>query len=351
MSLDLFSTRKMLTALEQRKPPRTFFLSTFFRGAPNVSDTQYIDIDIWKGKRRLAPFINPRLEGKAIEKIGFKTYTYEPPYIKPKMVTTAEDLLNRPMGANIYAGNATSGVRAAMEVGKNLAELEDMIIRREEWMAAQILTTGKVVVVGDGVDDEIDFLYEATHLPTLLSTAKWDAPTTALPINDLRTWKRLISQDSGVVPTDVIMGSTALELFLACDQIIGSTGGRRGLFDLLRVNMGQIDPTSLENGVTYYGRLTELGLDVWTYDEWYVDEFDNDAERAMMPVTKVLMGSRNARAEMNYGAIRDVRAMASVPRYPTSWVTDDPAARFVMIQSAPLPCLHQVDAFLCATVA
>jgi hypothetical protein len=349
MTLDIFSTRRMLAALEQRKPPRTFFLDRFFRNS-NVSNSEYIDIDIYKGKRRMAPFVNPRLEGKVVEARGYKTYSYKPPYIKPKMVTTAEQILKRAMGQNIYADNMGPAQKAAMEVGKNLAELDEMITRREEWMAAQVLTTGKVVVVGEGVDDEIDFLMEATHLPVLAGGARWNQSATAQPINDLRAWKKRIAQDSGIVPTDVILGADAYESFMACDQIIGSTGGRKGFFDLRRINIGQIDPRELPGGVTFVGTITELGLDFWTYDEWYIDENDNETEKPMMPVDKILMGSTQARTQRQYGAIIDLDATAAVARFPKSWTKKDPSARFVMLQSAPLPSLHQVDAFLCADV-
>lgn len=345
MSLDIFDTRTMLTALEQRKPPRTFFLNTFFRNT-NESNSKYVDIDIFKGKRRLAPFVNPRLGGKVVEKRGYKTYTYEPPYIKPKMVTTAEDILKRAMGMHIYEANMGPAQKAAEEVGKNLAELNEMITRREEWMAAQVLTTGKVVVQGDGVDDEIDFLMDATHLPTLAGTAKWDAPTTAKPIDDLRTWRKLVGKDSGIMPTDVIMGEEAYTAFMACNQVTGANG----LFDLRRVNIGEINPRDLGDGVSYIGTITKLGLDLWTYDEWYVDEYNNDTEKALMPVDKVLMGNPRARAVRQYGAIQDLDAIASVARFPKSWTEQDPSARFIMLQSAPLPSLHQVDAFLCADV-
>lgn len=345
MSLNIFDTRTMLEALEQLKPARSFLLDMFFRRI-NVSNSKYVDIDIYKGKRRLAPFVNPRLEGKVVEKRGYKTYTYEPPYIKPKMVTTAEDLLQRSMGNHIYMDNMSPAEKAAEEVGKNLAELDEMITRREEWMAAQVLTTGKIVVKGDGVDDEIDFLMEATHLPTLSGGALWSAPTTAKPLDDFRDWKRRVAQDSGVVPTDAIIGSSAYENFMACNQITGANG----LFDLRRVNVGEINPRDLGNGVSYIGTITEIGLDLWTYDEWYVDEYDNDTEKPMMPVDKVLLGNPAARTQRQYGAIRDITALASVPRYPKSWEEPDPSARYIMLQSAPLPSLHQVDAFLCATV-
>ena len=74
------------------------------------------------------------------------------------------------------------------------------------------------------------------------------------------------------------------------------------------------------------------------------------SEKPLMPVDKVLMGNPAARTQRQYGAIQDLDALASVPRFPSSWIKKDPSARFVMLQSVPLPSLHQVDAFLCADV-
>jgi len=349
MAYDLFNSRTMIQALEQAKPPRTFFLDTFFSSAPRTFDTEAVDIDIIKGKRRLAPFVNPRREGKVVEKRGFKTRSYKPAYVKPKMITTAEDILKRDPGMHIYAGNSGPSAKAAQELGRNLAELNEMITRREEWMASQALTTGLCPVIGEGVDDLVDFLMEATHLPTLAGAAKWSAPTTATPLTDLKTWKRLIAKDSGISPIICLMGLSAIDAFLKCDEVLGTSSGGKNVFNMINVQMGRIDPRLLPNGVTYYGTLQEIGLDMYTYEEWYIDD-DSDIESPMMPTNKVLLGNPSARTEKMYGSIRDLDALAAVPRFPKSWKEEDPSARFIMVQSAPLMAPIQVDAFLCATV-
>lgn len=345
MSLDLFETRKMLAALEQRKPPRSFLLDKFF-SASETFDSEHVDIDIWKGKRRLAPFVSPTKEGKVIERIGYKTNSYKPPYIKPKMVTTAADILKRPMGTHIYGSNMSPMQKAAQQLGKDLGTMDDMILRREEWMAASVLTSGQVRCIGEGIDETVNFMMEASHLPVLAGTALWSDHTNAKPLDNLRAWKRMIAKDSGVNPTDVIMSTDVYDNFLACDQITGS----ENLFDIRRVILGQINPQDVGGGVTYIGRITELGLDLWTYEEWYVDEYDKDTEKPMIPEGKLIMGSPNAYARRLYGAIKDLKATGAVRRFPKSWEEDDPSARFVMVQSAPIPALHQVDAFLCAQV-
>jgi len=345
MSLDLFETRKMLAALEQRKPPRSFLLDTFF-SVSETFDTEHVDIDIWKGKRRLAPFVSPKKEGKIVENLGYKTRSYKPPYIKPKKVTTAEDILKREMGQHIYGSNMSPMQKAAQRLGKDLAELDDMIIRREEWMAAQVLTTGKIRCQGDGVDETLDFLMESSHLPVLSGNAMWSASSTAKPLQNLRDWKRMIAKDSGVNPTDVIMSPDVYDAMLYTDEVKGTNN----LFDNRRIMLGQIEPRDVGGGVTYIGRITELGLDLWTYEEWYVDEFDGNTEKPMIPEGKLIMGSPNAYTRRLYGAIKDLKSIGAVRRFPKSWEVEDPSARFVMVQSAPIIALHQVDAFVCATV-
>lgn len=347
--IDLYETRTMLEMLENRKPVRTFILDTFFSRPARTFDTEAVDIDIIKGRRRLAPFVNPRRQGKLIEKRGFITRSFKPAYVKPKMVTTVDEILKRKAGNMIYAPNSGPAIQAAQEMGRNFAELDEMITRREEWMAVQGLLTGEIPVKGEGVDVTIGFHMDPTHLPVLTGGDLWSAPTTATPITDLKTWKRRVAKASGISPSIAIMGLDAIDAFMKCEEVIGTTGGGKNIFNMLRVNMGQIDPKMLPNGVTYYGTLNEIGLDIYTYEEWFIDDVD-EQEYALIPANKVLLGNPVARCEKLYGAIKDLGALAAVPRFPKTWEEQDPSERIVMMQSSPLPAPLEIDAFLTATV-
>jgi hypothetical protein len=344
-NIDLYNTRTMLRMLQQLKTARTFILDTFFTKVP-AHTTEAIDIDIIDGKRRLAPFVSPRMKGKVMEKLGRHTESYKPAYVKPKMVTTAEDLLVRQPGELVYQDGLDLQQRAATQLANELTELNDMITRREEWMAAQAVQTGKIIVKGEGVDDVVDFGMKDTHLVTLAGTALWSAKTTAKPIDKFREWCKLINKDAGVVATDAILGSEAYLAMLGTDQIASSTSS---LFNMLRVNMGIIDPQAFDNGVTYIGHINELGLDLWTYDEYFVDD-DTDQEGPMIDPKRVVVLSRKARFERHFGAIKDLKALAPFERFPKVWEEDDPSVRMLMVQSAPLPCPHQKDAIVSAKV-
>lgn len=339
MALDLFNTRSMAAAVRERRSPKGFLLKKFFSRVEQ-HDTAEVDIDVIRNKRRLAPFVNPLSEGKLVEHAGFSTRSIRPPYIKPKMVTTAADLLTRGVGQAVY-GDQTPAQRAASRLAEELAEMDDMITRREEWMAAQALFTGSVTVTGEGLNAVINFGYTASHDITLTGTNAWDDAASD-PIANLRAWKSIAVQDSGLVPTDAILGSAARDAFLG-NAVVAAQLDRTHQATL-QIQMTQ---AGMPDGVTYIGRIE--GLDLWTYEEYYLDDAGN--EQPMVPTKSVLLGSSRADARLHYGAIMDLDSpLVAMRRFPKSWTTPDPSARWVMLQSAPLPVPHQIDAFVIAEV-
>ena len=180
----LHDTFQMITTLQQMKEPFTFILDTVFQET-NVSDAEHVQIDIEKNDRHLAPFVNPLAEGHVISRDVYQTDTIKPAYLKPKMPSSAADLLQRAAGENPYSA-MTVEERAAQMMVKDLAEMRRRITRRMEWMAAQQLTTGLVPVVGDGVSVTIDIRYNANNVfaNTDLIANGWDQAGT-LPLDDL----------------------------------------------------------------------------------------------------------------------------------------------------------------------
>lgn len=342
--IDLFEPRTMLAALEERFPPKMFLRDTFFNGqSPETWPSQHIDIDVFKGARRVAPYVHPMAEGKVVERAGFQARTYTPPYIKPKMVTTAQNFLTRGIGENIYGSSDGPEQRAQAQLGKDLAELEDMILRRQETQAAELLETGKVTITGDGVSDLIDFAMSASHIVTLSGTDLWDNASSQ-PLAKLRALKRIVAKDSGLVPDVCVMGENAIDAFLANANV-------KDQLDTRRIDLGIIDPRELAEGVTYYGRIKDVSLDLYTYEEYYIHPTTTVLTN-MVPAKKIFLGSTRARTSTNYGAIQDLDAGSNfvVPMFPKSWRTKDPSAQWLLLQSAPLLAMHQVDAFLVAQV-
>ncbi|MBU1080913.1 MAG: major capsid protein [Spirochaetes bacterium] len=345
MAIDMYDTRVMLPALEQIPRPRTFLLDTFFKNV-RKSDSEYIDIDMVKRKRRVAVYVKPIEQGHVVDKGGFETKTYKAPYIKEKMKTTAGDIMRRAAGENVYSAS-TPQQRFAARLREELTELDDMITRAEEIQACQAMFTGKVVAKNEKGEaiQQVDFLLPASHNVVLSGTDLWSDAAfkkNAL-LKQLRDNRRLLVKDSGRAPTDLILGSDAMDKFIDILDPDSTTAG----LSSMRVERGQLDISNLPSGVTYLGYFKELGVDVWSYDEWY---HNGSADVAMLDPKKVWLGSRNARFDRNYAAIQDLDALFAVERFPKSWTQDDPSARFLMLQSAPLMAPHEVDSFYVAQV-
>jgi hypothetical protein len=348
--IDIFNARTMLDAVSQMKRPGTFLRDLFFP-LSRQCDTKTVDVDIVKGKRRLAPFVSPLAEGRPVENRGFTTKTLSPGYLKPKIATTAEQLMNRRPGEVLYAGTLTPQARAEQKLAEDLAELYDMCTRREEWLAAQALNNGVVTMIikGDTEDQvmEIDFQMEATHQITLSGTGLWSDGNSD-PLADLRTWGALILRDSGLMATDVVMGSDVVDTFMTHAKV-------KDLLDVRKMEIGQIKPENFPNGVSYVGtvNLPGLAVDIWAYLEWFEDD-TTGTEGPAVPAKKLFMGSKRAQNTQLHAAIQDLEAIESglvaAARYPKSWVTKDPSVRWLMMQSAPLMALNQPDAFVTAQV-
>ena len=140
-------TPRTLGKLITRMPPvHTFFRDTLFKNR-RTFPTKSVDVDFKKGSRALAPFVHPKVGGKVVPNSGYQTKTYTPVLLAPDKITTVDDLLNRSAGENPYSGR-TPAERAVEKLADDLRELNEMIVRREEWMAATAIFTGQIPIIG-----------------------------------------------------------------------------------------------------------------------------------------------------------------------------------------------------------
>lgn len=342
--VNMFDTRTMLGIVQEaQKDAKTFLRDRYFKNR-RTFDTLKIDIDVvGANQRKVAPFVNPKVGGVVIERDGYKTESYEAPEVSPMMITTAEDMLKRSPGESIY-GAKTPSQRAAEQLGRDLSSLDDIITRREEVMCAEALFTGKITINGIGYDEELNYWpSETSEQPTTTPTTLWNAEgaTAKSIMADLRATKRSVTQKSGLTPTELICGHEVAEAII--DKLTDAKA-----FDMRRVDMGLIDPRNLGNGVTYWGYLKDSGLDIFTYDEWYLNE--SGIETPVVPNKACLLAAPEAKTTLAYGCVSlagddDVKFYEGA-RIPDSWVQRaNPSGRVVQIKSRPLPIVHQIHGF------
>ena len=340
--VDLYTPRTLAEVVKTTPPVRTFLRDRFFTNVKTFP-TERVDIDIVKGNRKMAAFIHPMVGGEIVQATGYETKSYAPPLINPATISTADQLLKRLPGEDMYSGK-TPADRAAEKLIEEYNQLNDMTTRREEWMAAQVLTTGQLKVKGKGVDEVIDF--GLTNKITLASTKEWGTPAADIWGN-LKDWKQQVSRNGFANANMVIMGKAAADAFLADATI-------KNLLDNRRIEIGAIKPEEMEGGLTYYGHLNLPGVDIYGYDEVYLDD-ETGETKPLIPDNVVLMIPSAASFMRAYGLctyLDDAGAWheAETDRLLCTYVEHRPDRRFIELQTHPLLIPDKIDSWLAATV-
>lgn len=345
--VNIYTPRYLAEVVRQAPPVHTFFRDRFFTNIKTFA-TARVDIDLVKGDRRMAAFVHPRVGGQVLAANGYRTESYAPPIINPYDVTTADQLMSRLPGEDLYSG-MTPAQRAAQQLMDEYNRLNDAATRREEWMAVQAIVTGSIPVVGPGVNETISFGF--TNTKTLTSTARW-GQSAAKPLDNLEDWADEVLVNGFANVDMCIMGKAALRAFLADENVLK-------VLDNRRVEMGFINPRDLPNGVKYIGHLPKPNIDIYTYAEVYLDDWTDPTTpvtNPLVPDNKVILIPSNPDFMLAYGActyIDDASQQwvtAQTARLLRSYVEHHPDRRMVELQAHPLPIPDKVDSWLVATV-
>ena len=342
-------TPRTLGKLITRMPPvHTFFRDTLFKNR-RTFPTKSVDVDFKKGSRALAPFVHPKVGGKVVPNSGYQTKTYTPVLLAPDKITTVDDLLNRSAGENPYSGR-TPAERAVEKLADDLRELNEMIVRREEWMAATAIFTGQIPIIGEGLNEVIDF--DFTNKETIVSAEKkWNADTSD-PLGDLERWREAVQKEGFVNCNICIMAKDVANAFVNNAKV-------KSVLDVRAYDLAVIKPRELPNGLTYIGTIHKLGLDIYQYNEWYLDNWTNPnapTQKPLVPDGTLALLSTEAEYSIYYGAITMIpeegKTFVTVEgdRVPQTWVERRPDRRFLQVNSKPLTVPHEVNSWYVAKV-
>lgn len=346
--VSIYEPRTMGRIVEKLPPVRTFFRDTFFR-REETFNTESVDVDFVKGTRKVAPYVHRIIGGKTVPNTGYETKTYKPPLVAPDKITTVDDLLKRRPGESLVSGRSPAE-RAVLKMSDDFRELRDMISRREELMCVQSIFTGKIPIIGEGLNEVIDFEFTNTEVISA-ATKKWSNAGSD-PIGDLKRWHKQVQKTGFTNCNACVMADDVATAFVGHEKV-------QKVLDVRNYNLAVIQPRQLPNGVTYVGTIHELGMDVYTYNEWYLDDWtdpETPEEKPLVPDGMLAMLSTNANYSMYYGAItlidEGTKEFKTVEgKYvPDTWVKRKPARRFLQLQSAPLSVPHDVDSWFTAKV-
>lgn len=345
-----YDTATLIQVVPNLKRAQKFLLDRFF---PNIvtSDSEFVAIDVDVGKRRMSPFVSPLVEGKLVEQRRMQTNTFKPAYLKDKRAPDLRKPIRRMIGERI-AGGMTGAEREMANLEFEMTDQIDLLDRRLEWMAAQTLTNGTVTISGDGFPTTlIDFGRDPSLTVALTGTAQWTVPNvvagTASPSTNIEAWQRQILKKSGAKVEDLIFTTSSWEGFIADPLLKGA------IFYPNLANSGNvIDPgAQIERGAIWKGKWGQYNL--WIYNDWYVQVDPNsnqiDLEVPMLTDGTVIMSGRDMMGTRAFGQIIDPAFnFEALPYAPKTWVEEDPAQRFLLMQCSPIVIPARVNASFAA---
>lgn len=340
--MSLFDTTTLIGMVDAMDRPTAFLRDTFF---PNVvtSNDEEVAIDKMLSRKKMAPFVSPDVPAKERAARGRKVESFRPAYVKPMSTIRPNDLVKRQAGEGI-GGQLSPADRRTSVVSQTLLDQDDEITRREEWMCAQVLRSGQVVVDGDDYERQVvDFSRAAGQTVALTSAARW-GESGVKPLSNLKTWATLTQKASGGAVRNVILGTGAADLLQNDADLATKLDNNRqisGSFELGPIAAG-------EDGMpaVYIGSIGVFNF--WQYAQWFEDDAGSEVE--IWPEYGVGMVSSAFRGNMAYGAILDMDALVPVSRFPKNFMTDNPSREHLLTQSAPLPVPSDVSGSFFATV-
>ena len=266
-------TISLIKAMERVQAPASFLIDTFFSNKAPVSQTAYIMLEQRQKKRRLAPFVVKSGKGVNMKRESSTMKVYVPPMVGPRRVLSPEDLTHRSFGETVYSSLSESQ-RASQIIGDDLRELQDMVINRQNQMAADILLNGRYDIKGyadDGKTELIDTIEFNDWTQRLIPTIHWDQAGAKI-YTEISEMSSKIRRNTGQIPTIMVCGKNVPKYIMDNDEI------KSWLMIPNRENLAMlsIKPKFESPQIIRVGRIESLNLEIYTYEEVYIDDEGNE---------------------------------------------------------------------------
>lgn len=338
-------SRMLTRVVNEMKRPQSFLYNKFFTKRESVA-TEKIEINSLHGDLEAAPCVAKDGEALLYGGASQKFYDVEPPQIRLKRPFSAASLLaSRYPNQSLWPteGDIARAVRS--KIRDDMQFMDYGIQNRIEVMCAQMLDLGIITysVEGNGA------FTITTPRPAGNSIASldkpWDDADPEIPEieEDFNLADRLLIDEVNLNCTDVVMGRTAARHFR---KVLKA----QGILDQLRIETGTLDLRAKYNnqGAKYLGEI--FGMDCWEYGKQIGGAYLIRENAALF-----IAGSPQAEMACYFGAHREIDEKEGVivaERYSKTWTTPDPSAKWVLLQSRPLPILRRpgavVDMIVCS---
>lgn len=345
MPLDIYTPMELYEVMfDPRQTVSTSQWLDRFYPRSFLSTQEEIMFDKIDGTRKIAPFMLPNAPGKPIyRRSGERIESFKPAYTKPKDAIRPTEMLNlQPGELTRRMALQTPEARYNAEVIRITQFQRDAIQRLWDYMGARALIDGSLTInyaVDEGSPAQsvvIDFGRAAGHTITLAGGSQWGDVGVNI-YDQLQTWLDTVAAaEFGGSVTDIMLGATAAAAFLASADVKDKLDTRyRGSEDV-SINRGLVRTDPL-NPFTLLGYLGN-GVKVWRV-AGVGNTFQNSDGTLtnILAPGQVLLASQAVNGVKAFGAILDSAAsLQPADIFSKMWDQEDPSARFIMSQSAPL---------------
>lgn len=354
MALDFLNTYQLLQAVKEQPPMSTFLRDRYFptNDATDIFATTKVLVEYKDGNRKVAPFVSPRRGGITMLRDGSKMREYTPPLLAPRRMLTIDELQRRGFGEALMSDLSPEDREAALTLN-DMQELGDMITRREEVMAAEILLSNKCTIKEYADDlttvvkeDEIRFYDEETNPASYTPTIKWGATDCDI-LGDIYAMYQMLAK-KGLPANELLVAPDVAQIIITDDTI-------KKLLDINNYKLGALEPIQEEAGVSRLGIINAYGPEITIYTIAGTYQSEDGTEKALFPAGNITLTSPAAGRTV-YGAVTqleqaDAKYHTYAERRVPKYIADATAnTRAATLSSAPLLIPNHMNPWISSKV-
>lgn len=343
---DLWSTRRSLGVMRDVRSETRYFGQWFTNRM--LSDSEWIDFEKLPIKsRRLAPFVKPKARGRGLPGDRVQGFRFKPANIVLEDAIDPERPLTYEPGIDGSAFDATQLTpmqRLAAIKASMLADYDDAVERRWEWMRARALIDGAVTVkYEDGQQVVVDFQRAAGHTETLGSGSRYGDTGVSILDHWQAVMDTMNDAEFGGMVTRITMGGSVVPVVRNDEEILAhlDTNIRGGS---VTVDRGIIGGGANGGKVYKFGELMVGGgsgqkVELWVNNETYED--DTGTQQRYLGAKEVLFTSTPdaVKGYECFGRIVDRDAeYKALPKFPKNFEVREGrvVTEHMSVESAPL---------------
>lgn len=303
--MDIYSTRAQLAAIDLMPREYSALFDFFCHDAGTVEDDKAI-YDYRKGSRRMAPFVHANAGDVPMARDGYETREIGFCTIAPSRIITNNDLKGRSFGENVL-GAMTPAEREKKMLARDLTDMRKAIQRRYEWMARQVLLTGKLSIfeyTNEGRGLEANMVADYGFTNNYVPDTRWNQ-TGAKIDDDMHEIFDLVYDGLGYVDRIWMAPNVAAALRDNSNYI--------KLFDGRNIDMGKLNSQYKGQGVRFIGWNSD-GVEMYSLSGTFID--DDGQAKKLIPDGTLIAGSADV-LKMSFGPVTQVEEPGVNARHKT----------------------------------